>query len=163
MARVLVVGCGCRGRALAGELRARGHAVRGTTRPGAGRERIESAGAEAVVADPGRLATLTPHLEGVGVLCWLMGTAAGSPEAVGALHGPRLASMLEAIVDTPVRGVVYEAAGSVDRAVLERGAAIARDAAETWRMPVEIVAQDPAAHDRWLREALAAVERSLDR
>ena len=32
MARVLIVPCGCRGRALAAELAAAGHAVRGTTR-----------------------------------------------------------------------------------------------------------------------------------
>ena len=163
MARVLVVGCGCRGRGLAGELVARGHAVRGSTRHGAGRERIEGAGAEAVVADPGRLATLMPQLEGVSLLCWLMGTAAGAPESAAALHGPLLRSMLEAIVDTPVRAVVYEAAGTVEPGVLEQGAAIARRAADIWRMPVEIVEQEPGAHELWLRDAVAAVERGLGR
>jgi hypothetical protein len=39
--------------------------------------------------------------------------------------------LCDKLVDTPVRGVVYEAAG---------GEAIARDAAERWHIPVEIVA-----------------------
>jgi len=55
MARILIVGCGCRGRALARELGERGHAVRGTSRTEAGRARIEAAGFEGVVADPDRL------------------------------------------------------------------------------------------------------------
>ena len=65
MARVLIVGCGCRGRALAAALVDEGHAVRGTTRArGVGSPAIEAAGAEAVLADPDRLATLLPHLPG---------------------------------------------------------------------------------------------------
>jgi nucleoside-diphosphate-sugar epimerase len=118
MARVLVVGCGCRGRELAAALVGEDHAVRGTTRDGVVLEAIEATGAEGVVADPDRLSTLLPHLDGVNVLCWLMGTAVGEPEVVAALHGPRLASIVETVVDTHVRGVVYEAAGSVPRARL---------------------------------------------
>ena len=38
-----------------------------------------------------------------------MGTASGIPESLAALHGPRLQTLLEKLVDTPVRGVVYEA------------------------------------------------------
>lgn len=163
MARMLVVGCGCRGQALAGALVGRGHAVRGTTRNESRLARIEASGAEAVVADPGRLSTLTPQLEGVSLLCWLMATAQGSPEAVAAVHGPRLESMLDAIVDTPVRGVVYEAAGSVEPRLLRDGAVIASRAAATHRMPVELVERDPSAHAEWLEEAVAAVDRALDR
>ncbi|HEX5146304.1 MAG TPA: hypothetical protein VFV85_04720, partial [Conexibacter sp.] len=65
MARVLIVGCGCRGQALARELRARGHAVRGTTRDEAGRAAIEAAGAEAWIGDPDRIATISYALDGV--------------------------------------------------------------------------------------------------
>jgi hypothetical protein len=50
-----------------------------------------------------------------------MGSAMGGPETVGALHGPRLERVLEKLVDTPVRGFVYEAAGSVPPEHLERG------------------------------------------
>lgn len=53
--------------------------------------------------DPERLATLTPRLEGISVLCWLLGDTESE-----ALHGDRLVALLEYLVDTPVRGVVYE-------------------------------------------------------
>ena len=61
----LIVGCGCRGQALARALQDDGHQVRGTTRdPVIGCADIEAAGAEGVVADPYRLATVTPLLDG---------------------------------------------------------------------------------------------------
>jgi hypothetical protein len=53
--------------------------------------------------DPDRLATLTPRLDGVSVVCWLFGDSGAE-----ALHGDRLASLVEYLVDTPVRGFVYE-------------------------------------------------------
>jgi hypothetical protein len=109
------------------------------------------------VADPDRLATLVPTLAGVTVVCWLMGRASGSPE----VHGARLETLMEHLVDTPVRGFVYEAAGRVDSTVLERGAQIVRAAARTWRIPSEIVTADPAAHEEWLEAMRAAVERVL--
>lgn len=163
MARALIVGCGCRGRALSVALRAAGHTVRGTTRDPSRLAAIEAAGAEAVVGDPDRLGTLMSHVEGVSVLCWLMGTAGGQAEAVAALHGPRLQSLLEALVDTPVRGVVYEAAGSVPPAVLERGAELATEAGRTHRLPVATLAQDPSERPAWLEAATTAVERVLSR
>ena len=152
MARVLIVGCGCRGQALACALASEGHAVRGTTRDAARIRAIEAAGAEPVVADPDRLATLMPAIGGVTVVCWLMGTA-DAPD----LHGPRLESMLEHIVDTPVRGLVYETGGT-ERA---EGEEAARRAAATYSMPVEVLAADPAAHAGWTAAALAAVQRVL--
>ena len=118
VARVLIVGCGCRGRSLGVALRASGHAVRGTTRSSARVDDLETAGIEGVVADPDRLGTLVPALAGVTVVCWLMGSAADSPD----VHGPRLRSLVEHLVDTPVRGLVYEAAGSADPALLAEGA-----------------------------------------
>jgi uncharacterized protein YbjT (DUF2867 family) len=125
VARVLIVPCGCRGQGLARELAAAGHAVRGTTRDPARTPAIAAAGAEPYVGDPDRIATLMDALAGVTVVCWLMGTL-----PVPELHGGRLRMLLEKLVDTPVRGVVYEG---------EAGAAIARGAAERWRMPVEVV------------------------
>jgi hypothetical protein len=152
MARVLIVGCGCRGQALARALAAEGHALRGTTRDRARLPDIEAAGAEAAVADPDRLVTLMPAIEGVTVVCWLMGTA-GAPE----LHGPRLESMLEHIVDTPVRGLVYET-GGVER---PEGTAAAARVARTYSMPVEVVDADPAEHEDWTGAMAAAVGRVL--
>ena len=161
MARILIVGCGCRGRELAATLVGHGHAVRGTTRHAAALEAIEATGAEAALADPDRLSTLLRHLEGVNVLCWLMGTAVGEPQLVAALHGPRLASIVEALVDTHVRGVVYEAAGSVPPERLEEGARVVRGLGERHRMPVEVVRADPVARGPWLEAATAAVGRLL--
>ncbi len=141
MARVLIVGCGCRGQALARELVAAGHAVRGTTRSGERAEAIAAAGAEPYVGDPDRIGTLMGALAGVTVLVWLLGTVA-DPD----LHGGRLRMLFEKLVDTPVRGVVYERA-SAD------GDAIAHDAAERWQIPVEII--EPEG------DARAAVSRLL--
>ena len=158
MARVLIVGCGCRGRALARALGEDGHAVRGTTRDPGRVAEIEAAGAEGVVADPDRLGTLLPSLEGVSVLCWLLGTATPTADD---LHGPRLAAMVEKLVDTHVRGFVYEAAGTAGEALFAEGAATVRRANATWDMPVEIVDVQPADHDAWLAAMRAAVTRVL--
>jgi uncharacterized protein YbjT (DUF2867 family) len=157
VARILVVGCGCRGRALAGALG--GHAVRGTTTSAERVAELEAAGIEGVVADPDRLATLVPALSDVTVVCWLMGTAAGSPE----LHGDRLRTLTEHLVDTPVRGLVYEAAGTVDATLLAQGAHIVRDASHTWHIPTEIVDTDPANHAAWVTAMKEAVGRVLAR
>jgi nucleoside-diphosphate-sugar epimerase len=159
MARILIVGCGCRGQALAGALIADGHAVRGTTRSEAGLAAIEGAGAEAVVADPDRLGTLMVQLAGVTVVCWLLGSASGPN--VADLHGPRLETLLERLVDTPVRGFVYEAAGSVDGQLLGRGAVAVRAAAERWRMPAEVVEAEPDDETVWLAAMTGAVAQLL--
>ena len=127
MARVLIVGCGCRGQALARELVAAGHAVRGTTRSQDRTAAIRDAGAEPYVGDPDRIGTLMNALAGVTIVCWLLGEVP-DPD----LHGGRLRMLFEKLVDTPVRGVVYERA-------LPAGEAIARDAAERWSIPVAVV------------------------
>jgi hypothetical protein len=127
VARVLIVGCGCRGQALSRDLVAAGHAVRGTTRSEDRTAAIAEAGAEPYVGDPDRIGTLMGALSGVTIVCWLLGTVP-DPD----LHGGRLRMLFEKLVDTPVRGVVYERA-------LPEGEAIALDAAERWRIPVEIV------------------------
>lgn len=157
MSRVLLVGCGCRGRALGRELGAAGHAVRGTTRSPERLPELDAAGIEGVVADPDRLATLVPALAGVTVVCWLMGSADDSPE----VHGDRLRTLMEHLVDTPVRALVYEAAGSVDRALLERGAQTVRSASDTWHIPVEVVTADPASHQQWVHAMRGAVTKVL--
>ena len=109
------------------------------------------------MADPDRLATLVRALDGVTVVCWLMGSAVDSP----GVHGERLATLMGHLVDTPVRGFVYEAAGSVDPAVLESGAHIVREASRTWHIPVEVVSSDPAKHETWLEAMKEAVERTV--
>ena len=157
MARALIVGCGCRGRALGVALAGAGYAVRGTSRSPERLGELEQSGIEGVVADPDRLGTLMPTLAGVTVVCWLMGGAADSPD----VNGVRLRSLMEHLVDTPVRGLVYEAAGMVDARLLAGGASIVREASKTWHIPVEIVDTDPAAHEPWLEAMKEAVERLL--
>ena len=103
------------------------------------------------------MATIVPVLSGVSVACWLMGTSVGSPE----VHGARLQTLLEHLVDTPVRGLVYEAAGTVDRALLEQGAHFAREASRVWHIRGEVVTSDPAAREEWLEAMKEAVERTL--
>ena len=149
MARVLIVPCGCRGRALAAELAAAGHAVRGTTRSQAHAGAIREAGAEPYVGDPDRIGTLMDALAGVTIVCWLMGTI-----PVPELHEGRLRMLWEKLVDTPVRGVVYEGA-------LPQGEQVARAASQTWQIPLEILDADPLDHTAWLAAAHGAVDRLL--
>lgn len=161
MARALIVGCGCRGRELGRQLLDGGWAVRGTTRDEGGRAAIEAAGIEAAIADPDRAITLVELIDDVAVVCWLLASADGDPGRIAAIHGPRLERFLEEIVDTPVRGVVYEAAGSVPREHLGTGRSVLSVARERWRIPFELIEADPSRHDEWGRAAKAAVERLI--
>ena len=162
MARCLIIGCGCRGLSLARELTAAGHAVRGTTRDPARRGEIEAAGAEAVIGDPDVVATLARSLDHVSVACVLLGSAVGSPEQLAALHGPRLEMLLTRMLDTTVRGIVYETAGAVDPAVLRAGAERVRACCEDSRIPYALLEADPVDVDAWTVAAVAAVNRALD-
>ena len=156
MARALIVGCGCRGRALGVRLRAAGWQVRGTARDAAGEVEITAAGLEGVVADPDRVGTVLDEVADVTLVFWLLGNALGDHEALVALHGPRLERLLEEVVDTPVRGLVYEAAGSVPRDLLAGGEEIVRAAEARWRIPVAVVDTDPAQVGAWLDAMLGA-------
>ncbi|MFN8133621.1 MAG: NAD(P)H-binding protein [Solirubrobacteraceae bacterium] len=157
MARVLIIGGGCRGRALAAALVADGHAVRMTTRAAEQRAAIAGAGAEPFVGDPDRIGSLMEALAGVTVVCWMLGTATGDPDRVAALHGTRLRFFLEKTVDTPVRGVVYEASGTVPAAALAGGRAEAEAAAATWQIPLAVLTAPPGDQAAWLPAARGAV------
>jgi uncharacterized protein YbjT (DUF2867 family) len=159
VARVLIVGCGGRGQALARELTAGGHAVRGTTRDPARAAAIADAGAEPYVGDPDRIATLMEAIAGVTVVAWLLGSATGAGAAE--LHAGRLRMLCEKLVDTPVRGLLYEAAGTLPAEALDGGAAVVRAAATTWSIPVELLETAPEDCQAWTRDATAAVARLL--
>jgi nucleoside-diphosphate-sugar epimerase len=128
VARALIVGCGCRGRELGGRLLADGWAVRGTSRREEGLAAIEAAGIEPSLADPDRPGTILELVNDVAVLVLLLGSARGSEEELAAIHGPRLERLMEHLVETPVRGVVYEGT--------EAGDAVVCAAGRTWRIPV---------------------------
>jgi hypothetical protein len=112
-----------------------------------------------VVADPDRAASILDHVGDVALVFWLLGSALGEPQTVAAVHGPRLERLMEKLVDTPVRGFVYEAAGTVEREHLERGAQIVRGAANRWRIPVEVVTEGPGDWEAWTGGMLGAAER----
>jgi len=156
--RALVVGGGCRGLDLARALTAEGHAVRIVTRRPEARAAIEAAGAECFAGDPDVVGTLRYALEGVTVLLWLLGTASGTADKVAALHGSRLRMMLSRTTDTTVRGVVYEAAGTVGADVLAAGVEEMRHARRTNEIPyalLEVGREDGAA---WVAAARAAID-----
>jgi len=157
MARILLVGCGCRGQVLARSLRSAGHAVRGTTRDPQRITAIEAAGAEPYLGDPDRIGTLTYALDNVTILCWLLGSATGPAGAVEALHGPRLRMLLERSIDTTVRGVLYEAAGRVGEDVLGAGRETVRAACSHSEIPYAFLDADPGDPDGWARAAAQLV------
>jgi uncharacterized protein YbjT (DUF2867 family) len=136
VARALIVGCGCRGRELGGRLLAEGWAVRGTSRREEGLGEIEKAGIEPALADPDRPGTILELVGDVAVLVLLLGGGSGSEEELAAIHGPRLERLLEHLVETPVRGVVYEGT--------EVGAEIVRAAERTWRIPARTLTPKPS-------------------
>jgi uncharacterized protein YbjT (DUF2867 family) len=157
MARALIVGCGCSGRALGGELRDEGWEVRGTSRDEEGLVAIEEAGIEPARADPERPGTILDLVGDVAIVLWLLGSATGAQEGLAAIHGPRLEGLLERLIDTPVRGFVYEGAGTVDPALLAGGAELVRNAQSTWRIPVAVT-QTPREHGpQWVEELETAV------
>ncbi len=160
MARALIVGCGCRGRELGRCLVADGWQVRGTTR-GAAIDEIEAAGLEVALADPDRPGTILDLVGDAAVVVWLLGSAAGEPELIAAIHGTRLESLLEKLVDTPVRGFAYEASGTVQAKRLAGGRKIVERAGETWRIPISTIEADPSA-EGWAAQAADAVRGLLD-
>ena len=162
MARILIVGGGCRGRLLATQMVGEGHAVRITTRSPAGREAIEAAGAECYLGTPDRLATLRAALEGVTIACWLLAAARGSEQQLRALHSSRLSYFLGQAIDTTVRGFVYEAAGArVPREVLAEGKRTVRELGARNAIPVAILSEDPSDTGTWLAGARGALEALL--
>jgi uncharacterized protein YbjT (DUF2867 family) len=152
MARALIVGCGCSGRALGAELRDEGWEVRGTSRDAEGLAAIEAAGIEPARADPEQPGTVLELVDDVAVVLWLLGSATGAADNLAAIHGPRLEGLLERLVDTPVRGFVYEGAGSVDAGLLSGGAELVRHAESTWRIPVAITATPRSEGPSWVEE-----------
>jgi hypothetical protein len=159
--RALLIGGGCRGLELARDLVAEGHAVRAVTRRPEARTRIEASGCECWIGTPDVIGTLRYALDNVTVLLWLLGTATGPAEQVAALHGSRLRMMLDKTADTTVRGVVYEAAGTIDPAILAGGVEEVRRARRTNEIPYALVAADPTDRAAWLGVARAAVDALL--
>ena len=133
--------------------------MRGTTRSEARTDAIAATGAEPYVGDPDRVATLMEAIAGVTVVVWLLGSAEG--ERADELHAGRLRMLCEKLVDTHVRGLVYEGAGTLPADVLAGGAEVVRRAAATWSIPVEIVRTHPGDCAGWTADAVGAVAKLL--
>lgn len=152
--RALIVGGGERGLALARRLRDRDDAVRIATRRPERRTEIEALGAEYWDGDPDRIATLRYACENVTVLVWALATATGDdPEKVHALHGSRLQMMLERTIDTTVRGVIYEANGTLPPEVLAEGRAVVERMCRKNEIPFAFLETDPADPTAWATAA----------
>jgi hypothetical protein len=135
--------------------------VRGTTRDPGKLAGIEAAGAEPWLGDPDRVATLVRALEQVTIACVLLGSAAAPKHEVASLHGSRLEMLMQRILDTTVRGVLYEAAGSVEQVILERGAHTVRAVCGESRIPYALLEANPTEPAAWLAAASGAVETLL--
>lgn len=159
--RVLLVGSSQRGLAYARRLVADGHAVRAVTRTQQRRQELHDAGCECWIGDPDRIGTLRYALENVTILVWALGCASGpDPERIAALHGSRLRMMLEKTTDTTVRGVVYEATGTLHDAVRVAGVDEVLHANTTNEIPYALLHADGADAEAWADAAVEAT-RSL--
>jgi hypothetical protein len=134
--------------------------VRGTTRERARLAEIEATGAEPVLADPDRVATLIEALDHVTVVCILLSSATGPPEQLRALHGSRLEMLLTKLIDTTARGVVYEARGTVGDRVLAEGARQVQEFATRSHARAVLLDADQGQFEAWVASAMDAVERA---
>jgi hypothetical protein len=164
VARVLIVGGGCRGRRLAAGLAGDGHAVRITTRGETGRAAIEASGAECWIGTPDRLATLRGALDSVTIACWLLGALDGEGQENAALHGTRLELFLTQAIDTTVRGIVYEARGTSTSPVqLRAGERIVGAITAASMIPAACLTCDPAEEQAWQQHARGSIDALLAR
>jgi hypothetical protein len=135
--------------------------VRAVTRSEARRAAIEAAGAECWIGDPDVVGTLRYALENVTIVVWALGTATGTPEGVAALHGPRLQMMLSKVVDTTVRGVIYEAAGTIEPQAFATGIAELERMGALNEIPHTAVDADPTDQGTWVVAMRGAIDRLL--
>jgi hypothetical protein len=163
MARVLIVGGEERGRVLAAVLLERGYAVRVVGGPSARARARTPPGAEPFDADPERPGTLKAALEQVTIACWLFGSAAGTAERLRALHGARLERFLHQTIDSSMRGLLYEAAGSIDPSTLAAGRRLVSDFAMSNAVPLALITAEPSDPAGWLAHALDGVVGLVER
>ena len=94
-------------------------------------------------------------------MAWLLGSVSGTPAEIEPLHGTRLAFMLTQVIDSTVRGFLYEAAGTAPGELLAAGATLVRAAHVRTAIPVAILDEDPRRDALWQTAARAAIDRML--
>lgn len=134
MARILLTGTPERLAPVAERLVTDGYVVRCAV-PG-GATVVE--GAESIDATPDLPGGIVMALQGVTVVCWLLGD---EPWRDPDLHGEKLETMLLRVVDTGVRGFVYELPTGFDGAdaLAQAGVAQLDHARDTWHIPTATV------------------------
>ena len=162
MARALIVGCGCRGRLVGKRLLAEGWEVRGTSRTEEGLVAIGEAGIEPALADPLHPHTVLELVGDVTIVLWVLASAQGPPEELSAIHGSRLERLMERLIETPVRGFVYEMKGTVNPILLEHGSEVLGAAGDTWRVGISSVFVDPRDPHDWAQTMAAATTGLVD-
>jgi hypothetical protein len=101
-------------------------------------------------------------LDAVTILCWLLGSCAGSEQELRDLHIVRLQFFLTQAIDTTVRGFVYEARGATTpAAILAEGERIVRSTAQRNAIPTAFLTANPEDLPDWLDTARAAIASLL--
>ena len=114
-------------------------------RQATGLKLIEDTGLEPAQADPDSPGTILDLCGDTAVVVWLLASAAGEQDVVAGIHGSRLERLLEKLVDTPIRGFLYEVAEGAEHTL--HGREIVERAGETWRIRVGFVGADAGADD----------------
>ncbi len=152
MARVLLTGTPERIAPVAERLVADGFAVRCAVPGGA----PVCDGAESIDATPDLPGGIVMALQGVAVVAWLLGDESWSDRD---LHGEKLETMLLRVVDTGVRGFIYEQPHGFVGAdsLAQSGVAQVAHAHDTWHIPVATV----NAADQPLDQAVSTSIKTL--
>jgi hypothetical protein len=124
---------------------------------------IGEARIEPVLADPLRPDTVLELVGDVTIVLWLLASAKGPPEELSAIHGSRLERLMERLIETPVRGFVYEMKGSVNPILLEHGREVIEAAGDTWRVGTSCVFVDPGDPHDWAEVTAGAATTLIDR
>jgi hypothetical protein len=92
----------------------------------------------------------------------MLGTACGTEEQLMSLYTSRLEFFLNQIIDTTVRGFVYEPpGGSASAEVIEAGLDVARSVTSRNSIPLLLLNTGPEQTEQWLSEAHAAIDSVL--
>jgi nucleoside-diphosphate-sugar epimerase len=111
--KVLIVGCGYRGRRLAQRLQAEGCTVRGMTRSPEHAARLADLNIQPVIADVTQPETLGGIGEGVDTVYHLMGSMGGDDTALYARHVTGTKNLLYALAGVKLSRYIYESSTAV--------------------------------------------------